>query len=143
MASCIASSWASQVASESGPFGALRNIAATLLGTLQTRLALLANEVQVEKNLILRQLALGLALVFCMGVSLLLAVGLAVHVWWEHRVWVLAGSTALFFALALYFYLLLRRTLTSSDDMFGASLAELQEDLRQLKAATGPDSGHG
>ncbi len=130
----------SQVASESGPFGALKNIAATLLGTLQTRLALLGNEVQIEKRLILQQLALGLALVFCMGVSLLLAVGLAVHVWWEQRVWVLAGSTALFLALAVYFYMAIRRTLSSSEDIFAASLAELQEDLRQLKAATGHDT---
>lgn len=130
------------MASESGPFGALKNIAATLLGTLQTRLALLGNEVQVEKRLILQQLALGLALVFCMGVSLLLAVGLAVHVWWEHRVWVLAGSTAVFLALAIYFYLAIRRTLSSSEDIFAASLAELQEDLRQLKAAAGHDPDH-
>ena len=127
------------MASESGLFGALKNIAATLLGTLQTRLALLGNEVQVEKRLILQQLALGLALVFCMGVSLLLAVGLAVHVWWEHRVWVLAGSTALFLGLAIYLYVALRRTLTTTGDIFGTSLAELQEDLRQLKAATGHD----
>ena len=130
------------MASESGPFGAVKNIAASLLGTLQTRLALLGNEVQIEKRLILQQLALGLALVFCLGVSLLLAVGLAVHVWWEQRVWVLAGSTALFVALAVYFYIAVRRTLSSGDDIFAASLAELQEDLRQLKAATGHDADH-
>lgn len=130
------------MASESGPFGALKNIAVTLLGTLQTRLALLGNEVQLEKRLIFQQLALGLALVFCLGVSLLLAVGLAVQVWWEHRVWVLAGSTALFLALAVYFYMAMRRTLNSSDDIFSASLAELQEDLRQLKAVTGHDPEH-
>ena len=130
------------MASESGPFGALKNVAVTLLGTLQTRLALLGNEVQLEKRLIFQQLALGLALVFCLGVSLLLAVGLAVQVWWEHRVWVLAGSTALFLALAVYFYMAMRRTLNSSDDIFSASLAELQEDLRQLKAVTGHDPEH-
>ena len=134
---------ASQVASESGLFGALRNIAATLLGTLQTRLALLGNEVELEKRLVLQQLALGLALVFCVGLSLLLAVGLAVHVWWEHRVWVLAGSASLFLAISVYLYVALRRTLTSTDKIFGASLAELQEDLRQLKAATGHNSDHG
>ena len=47
-----------------GPLAAVKDIAATLLATLQTRLALLANEVQVEKHQILQQLALGLALVF-------------------------------------------------------------------------------
>lgn len=119
-----------------GPLGALKNMAVTLLSTLQTRLALLGNEVQMEKRLIAQQLGLGLALVFCLGVGVLLAVALAVQLWWEHRVAVLGVSTALFLALAAYFYAALRRTLTAKDELFSATLAELQEDLRQLKAAT-------
>ena len=119
-----------------GPLGALKNIAITLLSTLQTRLALLGNEVQMQKRLIAQQLGLGLALVFCLGVGMLLAVALAVQLWWEYRVAVLGVSTALFLALAAYFYAALRRTLTVKDELFSATLAELQEDLRQLKAAT-------
>ena len=119
-----------------GPLGALKNMAVTLLSTLQTRLALLGNEVQMEKRLIAQQLGLGLALVFCLGVGVLLAVALAVQLWWEYRVAVLGVSTALFLALAAYFYVTLRRTLTAKDELFSATLAELQEDLRQLKAAT-------
>lgn len=119
-----------------GPLGALKNMAVTLLSTLQTRLALLGNEVQMEKRLIAQQLGLGLALVFCLGVGVLLAVALAVQLWWEYRVAVLGVSTALFLALAAYFYAALRRTLTAKDELFSATLAELQEDLRQLKAAT-------
>jgi uncharacterized membrane protein YqjE len=119
-----------------GPLGALKNIAVTLLSTLQTRLALLGNEVQMEKRLIAQQLGLGLALVFCLGLGVLLAVALAVQLWWEYRVAVLGVSTALFLALAAYFYAALRRTLTAKDELFSATLAELQEDLRQLKAAT-------
>ena len=119
-----------------GPLGALKNIAVTLLSTLQTRLALLRNEAQLEKRLIARQLGLGLALVFCLGVSVLLAVALAVQLWWDHRLLVLGLSTALFVALAAYLYVLLRRTLSVKDELFSATLAELQEDLRQLKAAT-------
>ena len=119
-----------------GPLGVLKSIAVTLLSTLQTRLALLGNEVQMEKRLITQQLGLGLALVFCLGVGVLLAVALAVHVWWEHRLTVLGCTTALFLALAAYFYALLHRKLVAKDELFSATLAELQEDLRQLKAAT-------
>ena len=133
----------SAAAASTGPFGALKNIAATFIGTLQTRLALLGNEIQVEKHLILQQLGLGLALMFCVGVGLLLIIALAVHIWWEQRVWVLAGCAALFICLAVYLYAALRRTLDTGDDMFAASLVELQEDLRQLKAATGQDGSHG
>ncbi len=119
-----------------GPLGALKNIAVTLLSTLQTRLALLGNEVQIEKRLIAQQLALGLALVFCLGLGVLLAVALAVLLWWDQRLAVLGVSTVVFVALAGYFYAALRRTLTVKDELFSATLAELQEDLRQLKAAT-------
>lgn len=120
----------------SGPLGALKNIAVTLLSTLQTRLTLLGNEVQMEKRLIAQQLGLILALVFCLGVGMLLGVALAVQFWWDHRVAVLGISAALFLALAAYFYAALRRALTTKDELFSATLAELQEDLRQLKAAT-------
>lgn len=119
-----------------GPLSALRNIAVTLLSTLQTRLALLGNEVQMEKRLIAQQLGWGLALVFCLGMGVLLAVALVVQLWWEHRMAVLGVSTVLFVALAAYFYVVLCRSLTTKDELFSATLAELQEDLRQLKAAT-------
>ncbi len=119
-----------------GPLGALKNIAVTLLSTLQTRLTLLGNEVQMEKRLIAQQLGLILALVFCLGVGMLLGVALAVQFWWDHRVAVLGILAALFLALAAYFYAALRRALTTKDELFSATLAELQEDLRQLKAAT-------
>ncbi|MFC5519730.1 phage holin family protein [Polaromonas jejuensis] len=118
-----------------GPLAAVRDIAATLLATLQTRLALLANEVQVEKHQILQQLTLGLALVFCLGLGVLLAVALVVLLWWEQRLAVLGFFSALFLGLAAYCYAVLRRDHAASDPLFAASLAELQEDLRQLKAA--------
>lgn len=123
-----------------GPLGTLKNIAITLLSMLQTRLALLGNEVQIEKRLVSQQLVLGLGLVFCLGLGVLLAVALAVQLWWDYRVAVLGGSTILFLSLAGYFYVALNRTLASKDDLFSASLAQLQEDLRQLKAQTRRDT---
>ncbi|MDO8719795.1 MAG: phage holin family protein [Polaromonas sp.] len=121
----------------SGPLAALRNIAATVLGTVQVRLALLANEIQTEKHHALQQLALGLALVFCLGLGVVLAVALAVILWWDSRVWLVGVFTTLFLGLAAYFYAALRRSNAQSTSPFEASLAELQEDLRQLKAAAG------
>ncbi len=117
-----------------GPIGTLKNIAVTLLSTLQTRLALLGNEIQMEKRLIAQQLGLGLALVFCLGLAVLLAVALALHLWPDHQGAVLGGLTALFLALATYFYAALRRTLTTKDALLSVTLSELQEDLHQLKA---------
>lgn len=116
---------------------ALKNIAATLLDSVQTRLALLVNEIQVEKRQALQQLWCALALLFCLGLGLLLAVTLAVLLWWDQRILVLGLFSVLFLGLAGYFYAALRRNDAASAPLFAASLAELQEDLRQLKKATG------
>lgn len=123
----------------SGPLAALRNIVATVLGTVQVRLALLANEIQTEKHHALQQLALGMALAFCLGLGVLLGVALAVILWWDNRVWVVGAFAALFFGLAGYLYTALRRSNAESTSPFEASLAELQEDLRQLKAVAGDE----
>lgn len=114
----------------------LQRIASTLLATAQTRLALLSNEIQIEKYNLLKQLGLGLALIFCLGLAVVLLVGLAVVVWWEQRAWVLGAATATFAALAWYFYIALRSTSTQAQPLFADSLAALQEDLRQLQEVT-------
>lgn len=114
----------------------LKDIAATLLVTLQTRLALLVNEIQTQKHHALQQVGFGLALLFCLGLGVLLAVALAVLLWWEQRFLVLGFFTALFLGLAGYFYAALRRNNAASAPLFAVSLAELQEDIRQLKEAS-------
>jgi uncharacterized membrane protein YqjE len=116
---------------------ALKNIAATLLATLQTRLALVANEIQVEKQHALQQFRLVLSLVICLGLGLLLAVAWVVVLWWEQRVLVLGVFSALFLGLAGYFYAALGRSSAASVPLLAVSLAELQEDLQQLKKAAG------
>ena len=114
----------------------LERIATTLLATAQTRLALLSNEIQVEKHNLLKQLGLGLALIFCLGVAVVVLVGLAVVVWWEQRVWVLGAATLTCVGLAWYFYATLRRSGAQAQPLFADSVAALQDDLRQLQETT-------
>jgi len=114
----------------------LQRLASSLLATAQTRLALLSNEIQVEKHNLLRQLGLGLALIFCLGVAVVLLVGLAVVVWWDQRVWVLGAATVTFVGLSWYFYVSLRDSGAQAQPLFADSLAALQEDLRQLQEVT-------
>lgn len=120
-----------------GLFASFRNIAATLLATGHTRLALLGNELQIEKHRALRLLGVAVALAFCLGTAVLLIMGLALVLMWEQRVAVLCVGIALFGGLAVFFYRMLMRAGEAPDHPFAGSLAELQEDLRQLKAATG------
>ena len=116
----------------------LKNIAVTLAVMLQTRLELIGNELQVQKLLVARQLGLGLALVFLVGLTVPLLVALAVAVWWEQRVLVLGISCSLGALGALWCFAALRRTLRVTEAMFAASLAALKDDLAALKSAAKP-----
>jgi uncharacterized membrane protein YqjE len=115
----------------------LKNIATTMLAVLQTRLEVIGNELQVQKLVLARQLGLALALVFCVGLSVPLAIALAVATWWDQRVLVLGISTGLVVAVALWCYALLRNTLRSTEAVFAASLAALKDDMALLRASAG------
>jgi len=122
-----------------GPVAALRRLLAALLATGQTRLALLANELQIAKHRTLRQLVQALVAVFCLCMALLMGVGLLLVLFWDQRALVLGVLLAAFLAVAAGLLWSLRRAATSEELPFSASLAELQEDLRRLKTA----SSHG
>ncbi len=120
-----------------GTWGAARDKAATLLSIGQTRLELLGNELEVARITITRQLLLAQAMLFCVGLGVVLTVmGLAI-LFWEQRLVVVALAAAGVWGMVLYLYLAIQRSNRHTAPLFNASLAELQEDLRQLKAATG------
>jgi uncharacterized membrane protein YqjE len=120
-----------------GTFAAVKNIAATALAVGHTRLELLGNELEIARAMAMRQLMLAQALLFCVGLGVVLTVGFLALVFWDNRVVVVALSVAVVWAMALYLLLALRRNAAKTEPLFAASLAELQEDLRQLRAATG------
>ena len=62
-----------------------------------------------------------------------MAVGLVLALWWEQRVAVLSILLVLFAAAAFWLQHRVRSRRATQDHPFAASLAELQEDLRQLK----------
>jgi uncharacterized membrane protein YqjE len=122
---------------DQGVFAGVKNIAATALAVGRTRLELLGNELEIGRITAMRQLMLAQALLFCLGLAVVLTVGLLAIVFWDQRVLVVALAAAAVWAVALGLFLALRRTAARSEPLFAASLAELQEDLRQLRAATG------
>ena len=120
-----------------GLFAALKGIAATLLASGKTRLELLGNEIEEEKLRAMQLLLLAQGMVYCFGVGVILLVALISVVFWDNRLVVL-GVFALLFLLAGGFFLARFKKATQRPDrVFAASLAELKEDLRQLKAAMG------
>jgi len=127
----------SQGAETGGLFSALRNIAVTLLATGRTRLELLSNELEEEKFRAVRLLMVAQGLVFCLGVGILLVVAFLAALFWEQRLAVLGIFALLFLALGGACLVGLRQATRRPQKPFSASLAELQEDLQQLKTLTG------
>lgn len=110
--------------------------AAAILSVGHTRLELLGNELEVGRITAMRQLMLALALLFCLGLGLVLTV-ITLTIWfWEQRLFVVSVACVLVWALSLAVYFLLRNANQRTEPLFAASLAELREDLRQLKEVT-------
>lgn len=120
-----------------GLFAALKSVAATLLASGKTRLELLGNELEEQKLHVIRLFLLFQGLVLCLGVTVLLVVALITALFWDSRVLVLSVFVAVFFVLCGVLYAMVRRAMQRPEKVFSASIAELEEDLRQLKAAAG------
>lgn len=123
-------------------FTAVKNIAATLLTTGKTRLELLGNEIEEEKLRALRLLLLAQSMMFCLGVGVLLAVALLVTLFWDSRIALLALSCLAFLALGGFAFAQFKRATQRPEAVFAASIAELKEDLRQLKEAADRESAN-
>lgn len=119
-----------------GLYASLKGLIATVVASGHSRLSLLGVEIELQKRRALREVLLAQAMLFCLGVGVLLLVGAAAVHFWEQRVAVLGGASLLFLALAGGLYWRWMNGRDKAEPVFAANLAELQEDLRQLKAAT-------
>ena len=120
-----------------GLLAALQTVAASLLAMGQTRLELLANEIEVQKLQALRLLLLAGALLFSAGLGIVLLVVLLALAAGEARLFVVGGCAVVFLLAAAFLYRALMQATRSPEPPFEATLAELQEDIRTLKAASG------
>lgn len=120
-----------------GLLAALQTVAASLLAMGQTRLELLANEIEVQKLQALRLLLLAGALLFCAGLGVVLLVLLLAMAAGEARLFVVGGAAVAFLVIAGLLYRTLMLVTRAPEPAFEATLAELQEDIRNLKAAAG------
>ena len=126
---------AAGAARKGGVLGSVRNLAATAVAIVRTRLELLANEIQ-EEGLRLRQVAvLGLGALFFLALGVLLLTLLVIVAYWdEHRLLVIGALAAFYLALALMLGLAAQRRAAARPKLFEASLAELKKDRERLSA---------
>lgn len=123
-----------EAAGNAGLFAALRNVATTLVATARTRVELAGNDLELERLRLVRTLVFALAALFCVGIGIILLIGLVLILNWESRVIVLAAFGGGFLAAGAILYAMMKRA-NSRRQAFAATIAELEEDLRQLRAA--------
>lgn len=119
-------------AGDNGLPGSIRKICATLTGVLETRLQILATDLEEAKIHLGRVILLALFALFCLGLGLIwLSVLLVVLFWDNYRFEVLGGVTVIFLGAGAYAVFLLRTRITSP--LFSATLSELAKDREHFK----------
>lgn len=119
----------------------LRDYAAGALGILQTRLELLATELQEEKLRLGTLLGYAAAAFFFLGFgAVLLALFLTVLLWDSHRLLALGVFTALFLAIGIIAALAAARIGRQGTRLFAASISELAQDREMIRPDNEPET---
>lgn len=119
-----------------GLFGSLKNMAASLVSHLHTRLELFATELAEEKLRLTSLLFGAILALFFIFMTLVLAVLFVIAAYWDtpYRLHAVAFLAVVFLAGAGIFGGMVRAKLKSRPRLFEASLAELYKDRQQLNS---------
>lgn len=117
-----------------GLFSSLRNLLATGVATVRTRLELLSTELEEERARVLGLLAWGgAALILLAAGTVFLAVFLTVLLWDSHRLLALGVFSAVFLGAGAVALASALRLANGGSRLFAASLAELSQDQAALE----------
>jgi len=126
-------------AADSGLLHSLRNLAHTLLAAVQTRLEILATEIEEERLRLEQLLVLMLVAAFCLGMGVLLAVFFIVVFFWDtHRLESIAGLAGIFFACGTALGWTLRTRARARGKPFAATRGEIARDRAALGDSSQP-----
>ncbi len=120
-----------------GPFtNAVKTLASTALGVVQTRIELLATEWEEERARLGRiWVAMSFALFFT-GIATVLAAAFVVLIFWEsYRLWALGGVAVLFVIAAAACWRIAAAAIAAKPRLFTATLSALAEDRAALSGA--------
>jgi uncharacterized membrane protein YqjE len=116
-----------------GLLASLTALAATLVAVAHTRLDLLSNDLEEEREHVFSLLVLALAALFCLGVGVVLATLLIVVAFWDtHRLLVLGVLTGFFLLMSVAVWAFALHKVRTKPRLFAASLTELLKDRQQL-----------
>lgn len=118
-----------------GVLDSLRRLAGTLLAAVQTRLELVATDIEEERAWIARMAILAALAGFCLALAVNLVVLFLVVLFWDtNRLLAIGALAGLFAAFAVALALAARSTAARRPRLFSATLAELRKDREDIKA---------
>ncbi len=118
-----------------GLLASVRVLFGTLLGMAQTRLELIATELEEERLHMARLLLYGFLALFFFGLGVLALSLLVIAAFWDtHRLAAITMVVVVYLGIALLSALCARRQLRRKPRLFSATLAEIDKDRAALSA---------
>jgi uncharacterized membrane protein YqjE len=121
-------------AARGGLLHSIRHLGQTLLGAAQTRLDILATEIEEERARLEQMLLYALAAAFCLIMGIVLCVLLVVAYYWDtHRLAAIGILAAAFLGAGVVLGLILRDQAKTRPKPFAITRGELAKDRAMLR----------
>jgi len=125
-------------AARGGLLHSIKHLAGNLLGAAQTRLEILATEIEEERARLEQLLLVALAAAFCLAMGIVLCVALVVLYFWDtHRLLAVGMLAAGFLAAGVVSGLILRYKAKTRPKPFAITRGELAKDRAMLRRPQG------
>lgn len=122
------------MAQPNGLFTSISTLLGTLLGIAQTRLELLANELEEQRMHFVTLVFYGMLMLFFLGVGLILLTLLIISFYWEsYRIIALCIVSASYLSIALALAIRIAIQVRRKPKLFAVSLSELRKDCDALE----------
>ena len=121
-------------AARGGLLHSIKHLGRTLLGAAQTRLEILATEIEEERVRLEQLLLVALAAAFCLAMGIVLCAALVVVYYWDtHRLAAVGILAAAFLAAGVALGLILRDKAKTRPKPFAITRGELAKDGAMLR----------
>jgi uncharacterized membrane protein YqjE len=125
-------------AARGGLLHSIKHLAQTLLGAAQTRLEILATEIEEERARLEQMLLVAAAAAFCLAMGVVLCIALIVLYYWDtHRLLAVGVLAAAFLGAGVVLGLILRDKGKSRPKPFAITRSELAKDRAMLRGPPG------
>ena len=118
----------------------LRGLVRTLIAIAQTRLAILASDLEEQGACFARIVVFAAISALGLFFSTMLAIAFVIAAFWENRLTAIGILFAVFFALAIWALATLRQHLANRPRLLSATLAEFDKDNASLSGVNENDS---